>query len=127
MRILIVEDEQAHAEAIRRAFSRSNPEVKVEVVGTLQEYRQHIAAQPPDIALIDWKLPNGSGLEVLTSPAEDGPFPILIMTSFGNEAIAVEAMKSGALDYIVKSPEAFAGMPQTVKRVLRVWRLLQER
>ena len=49
------------------------------------------------------------------------------MTSFGNEEIAVEAMKSGALDYIVKSPEAFSEMPRLVERALREWRLLQER
>ena len=36
-------------------------------------------------------------------------------------------MKSGALDYIVKSPEAFAGLPRTIERALREWRLIRER
>ncbi len=125
--ILIAEDEQAHAEAIRRSFQTAGLNAEVLVAGTLQEYREITAAQPPDIALLDLNLPDGRAVEVLTSPAEAGPFPVLIMTSFGNEKIAVEAMKAGALDYIVKSPEAFSEMPRLVERALREWRLLQER
>ena len=49
------------------------------------------------------------------------------MTSHGDEEVAVRAMQQGALDYIVKSPEAFAQMPHTVGRVLRSWQLLMER
>ena len=127
LRILIAEDEPAHAEAIRRAFQTAGLNAEVLVVGTLQEYREISIANPPDIALLDLNLPDGRAVEVLTSSAESGPFPILIMTSFGNEEIAVEAMKAGALDYIVKSPEAFTRMPRTVERSLREWSLLQER
>ncbi len=48
------------------------------------------------------------------------------MTSYGNEQIVVEALKSGALDYVVKSAGAFAAMPRVVARALREWDLLQE-
>lgn len=81
----------------------------------------------PDIALMDLNLPDGRAVEVLESPPEAGRFPVLIMTSFGSEQVAVEAMKAGALDYTVKSPEAFAAMPHAVGRVLREWGLLQQR
>ena len=127
LQILIVEDEPAHAEAIRRAFQVNGLNGEVRLATTLQEFRQRVAANPPDIALLDLNLPDGRAVEVLTSPPESGLFPILIMTSFGNEEIAVEAMKAGALDYIVKSPEAFTTMPRTVERALREWSLLQER
>jgi diguanylate cyclase (GGDEF)-like protein/PAS domain S-box-containing protein len=66
-------------------------------------------------------------VDVLTSPPEAGPFPILIMTGYGTEQAALEAMRSGALYHIVKSPEAFADMPSTVARVLREWNVLKER
>ncbi len=127
LRIMIVEDEAAHAEAIQRAVQAAGMDAEIQVVGTLREYRERVAARPPDIALLDLKLPDGRAVEVLTAPPEDGPFPVLIMTSYGNEQTAVEALKSGALDYMVKSPEAFAGVAQTIARVLREWNLLQER
>ena len=125
--ILLVEDEPAHAEAIQRALQGANPQVVVKVAGTLREYREIAAAHPPGIAVMDLILPDGRAMEVLTSPPEAGPFPILIMTSYGTERIAAKAIKTGALDYIVKSPEAFADMPHIIKRALHEWSLLQER
>jgi len=125
--ILLVEDDPAHSEAVRRALKASGMNVVVQPAGTLKEYRELAAAHPPDIAIMDLSLPDGRAPEVLISPPEAGPFPIVVMSSQGDEQKAVEAMKAGALDYIVKSPEAFAGMPRAVERVLHGWDILQER
>ena len=125
--LLIVEDETAHAAAIQRAFQTEEPGTQIAVVGTLREFRQHSAGHLPDLALLDLNLPDGRATEVLTCPPEAGLFPILVMTSYGNEQLAVEAIKAGALDYVVKSAEAFATMPRTVERALREWKLLTER
>lgn len=126
LHLLIVEDEVAHVEAIRRAFDLAVTKPDIQAVGTLREYRERIAAQPPDFALVDLNLPDGRATALLTHPAADAPFPILVMTAFGNEQTVVEVMKAGALDYVVKSPESFAAMPQTVERALREWQLLQQ-
>ncbi|MGB7759550.1 MAG: response regulator [Bryobacteraceae bacterium] len=125
--ILVVDDEPAHAEAVRRAFDAADLDFMVQEVGTLREFRKLVAAHPPEIAIVDLNLPDGKAIEVLVSPPEDGDFPAIVMTSFGSEQVAVAAMKAGALDYVVKSPEAFAAMPRTVERALRQWRALQER
>jgi signal transduction histidine kinase len=125
--ILLVDDEAAHAEAIRRSLEDSVLPVAIRVVGTLRGFRAAVAERPPQIALVDLNLPDGRALELLSTPLQDAPFPILIMTSHGNEQTAVEALKSGALDYLVKSPEAFAGMARFIGRALREWGLLQER
>jgi PAS domain S-box-containing protein len=125
--ILLVEDDPAHSEAVRRALKVSGMNVVVREAGTLRAYRELAAAHPPDIAILDLCLPDGRAVEVLISPPEAGPFPIVVITGQGDELLAVEAMKAGALDYIVKSPEAFAGMPRTVERVLHEWDIRQER
>jgi len=127
MNIMVVEDDEAHASAIRRAFKASGTKSEIAIVGSLQEFRESVARQPPDVAIMDLNLPDGRAVEALTSPAEDGAFPILLMTSYGNEQVAVEAIKAGALDYIVKSPEAFNGMAGTLERAMREWKLLQEK
>ena len=85
------------------------------------------AHQIPDVAIMDLNLPDGRAVEALASPAEENPFPILLMTSYGNEQVAVEAIKSGALDYIVKSPEAFTSMAATLEHAMREWKLLQDK
>jgi two-component sensor histidine kinase len=127
MKILLVEDEPAHAEAIRRTLEDTRPGLRVRTARSLAEFHDFVAAEIPDLAIMDLNLPDGRAVEALSAPPESGPFPILLMTSYGDERIAVEAMKAGALDYLVKSEEAFAAMPHTVDRVLREWSLLKER
>jgi PAS domain S-box-containing protein len=128
LQILVLEDEAAHAEAIRRALKNNGMAgADIRIAGTMREYMEYVASLTPDIALVDMNLPDGRAVDILTVPPEDGSFPILIMTSYGDEQTAVEALKSGALDYLIKSPEAFAAMPITLTRVLREWDLLQER
>ncbi len=127
MLVLLVEDDPAHAAAIQRAVEAGGSGSEIKVVGTLREFRQSSVDRPPTIAVMDLNLPDGRATEVLTSPPEAGEFPVLVMTSYGNEQVAVEAIKSGALDYVVKSPEAFADMPHIITRALQGWNLLQER
>ncbi|NVN91029.1 MAG: EAL domain-containing protein [Desulfuromonadales bacterium] len=124
--ILVVEDEKSHALAITRIFNAVVPNAKILLAGSLDEYRRIVEVVLPDVVVIDLNLPDGRATEILTSPAENGAFPVLIMTAHGNEEMAVTAMKAGALDYIVKSAEAFACLPQTVERALREWKLLQK-
>ncbi len=124
--ILLVEDEPAHAAAIRHAIRSANPNVVVKVAGSLQEYRSATATSLPDIVLIDINLPDGKAFDVLTPPPEAGSFPIVVMTSYSDEKKAVKAIKEGALDYVVKSPDAFKEIPRTLERALREWKLIQE-
>jgi PAS domain S-box-containing protein len=125
--VLLAEDDPAHATAIQRAVEAGGPEFEVKIVGTLREFRKSSVDRPPNIAVMDLNLPDGRATEVLTCPPEAGQFPILVMTSYGNEQVAVEAIKAGALEYVVKSPEAFAEMPHTITHALHEWNLLQER
>ena len=126
LHLLIVDDEVAHVEAIRRAFEATDVKIDIREMHTLKEYQQCVSTDPPDIALIDLNLPDGRVVDVLKAPAANAPFPILVMTAFGNQQIVVEVMKAGALDYVVKSPDAFANMPRIVEKAIREWELLQE-
>ena len=125
--VLLLEDEAAHAEAIRRALESSAGDLKVHIVGSLKEFRDYIAANTPDIALLDMVLPDGNGIDLLRSTPESNAFPMLILTSHGNEKAAVDALKAGALDYVVKSPEVFADLPRILTRNLNQWTLIQQR
>ena len=125
--ILLVEDEAAHAELIRRAFDYSNREVTLQVAGNLQEARQYLTTTVPNLVISDLRLPDGDGVELLPADDETLDYPVVIMTSHGDEQVAVEAMKAGALDYVVKSEATLAEMPRTAERALREWRHIAER
>jgi signal transduction histidine kinase len=120
-RILLVEDEEAHADLVRRAFKSKLDQVSLMVVPNLQEAHARILDSEPDIVVTDLILPDGIGTQLLPAGSNTNSFPIVVMTSHGDEQVAVDAMKAGALDYIVKSEATLANMPFLVDRSLREW------
>lgn len=124
-RIVVIEDERAHVELVTRAFDRWNPKHEVRVAYSLAEADGLLAEEPADLVLADWKVPDGSGIEFTREGRSLGA-PVVIMTSFGSEARAVEAMKAGALDYVVKSDSTFADLPHLVERSLREWARIED-
>jgi diguanylate cyclase (GGDEF)-like protein/PAS domain S-box-containing protein len=124
--ILIVDDEPSHIALIQRSLLGTNDAVTVSIATNLQACREEIARHRPAIVLLDLNLPDGSSLAFLEQIATANTFPVLIMTSSGSEALAVETLKAGAIDYLVKSPQAFEDMPRTIERCLREWHLQQE-
>jgi len=125
--ILLVEDEEAHAELVRRAFLARDDAVNLTVVPNLAAARVQLARSLPSLAIVDLRLPDGDGIELLQNELGIALFPVVIMTSHGDEQIAVEAMKAGALDYVVKSDSLLEQMPRIVDRVLREWGHICER
>ncbi len=127
MSILIVDDEPAHAELISRALSKHRTDFVVEIKHTLKEASQFLSEHKPDMILCDWMLPDGKGTEIIDFEEVYNQYPVVLMTSHGNEELAVEAIKSGALDYVVKSAETFANMPNFLLRAAREWKHIMAR
>ncbi len=126
IQVLIVEDENAHIQSITRCLERSDSLFDIHIAPDLQSCRAHLASQAPDVILLDLKLPDGNALDLLKEIGPSSSYPILVMTAGGSEALAVEALKSGAIDYIVKSSENFADMERHIKRALRERRAREE-
>lgn len=124
--ILLVEDDPAHAELIQRAFEDRGSESRLTIANTLEEARAHMKNFKPTLIIADWRLPDGDSSELLPEDHSTST-PIIIMTSYGNERNAVNVMKSGALDYIVKSSESMTDMPHIAERAIEQWEILQQR
>ncbi len=124
-RILLIEDEADHAELIQRALLNTGDEFKVTCVRNLGTAREMLEQFTPDLALVDYGLPDGRGDEFVAMAS--GRFPVVLLTAFGNERAAVGAIKAGALDYVVKSPEMFGDVTHLVQRSLREWENIHER
>ncbi|HEU0291728.1 MAG TPA: HD domain-containing phosphohydrolase [Anaerolineales bacterium] len=124
--ILLVEDDPAHAELIQRAFEDRGSISKLTIASTLEEARAHLKDFKPTLIIADWRLPDGESSELLPEDHLTST-PIIIMTSYGNERNAVNVMKSGALDYIIKSSESMSDMPHIAQRAIEQWEILQQR
>ena len=126
-KILMVEDDPAHVEMVRRAFEKHNDRFELAVASRLMEAKQYLSARRPDLVLVDLFLPDGKGSDLLPGKDAEALFPVVVMTSYGDEKSAVEAMKTGALDYIAKSDTTLRDMPHLAEKALREWHHIAER
>ncbi|MEW6402371.1 MAG: HD domain-containing phosphohydrolase [Chloroflexota bacterium] len=127
IRILLIEDEDPHAELIERAFEDRSERIQIHRVKSLLEARSFMRGVEPNLIIADWRLPDGDSMELLPDHNDPLSTPLILMTSYGNEKIAVEALKSGALDYVVKSPESMLDMPHLAERAIEQWMVRAER
>src|SRR5437660_4545721 len=99
--LLIDDDPVLIAEQVRQAFPA--PRYRVEVAGTGAEGLQQVRAGPPDVILLDLRLPDQSGLEVYQQIRQiDARIPVIFVTLAKTADTAIEAMKQGAYDYLFK-------------------------
>ncbi|HXT51726.1 MAG TPA: response regulator [Thermoanaerobaculia bacterium] len=103
LRVLVVDDSPEDRETYRRHMAGLVPPPVVESAGTAAEALLRLSAGF-DCLLLDYQLPDANGLEVLAElAARPLPAPaVILLTGRGDEALAVEAMKRGAQDYLVK-------------------------
>lgn len=123
-----MEDDPGLARLLQMALVRAG--YKVEIASDGEEGMNKLASGEFDVVAIDHHMPVYDGLEVIRILAARGQLPPTIMvTGTGNEAIAVEAMKVGARDYIVKDLDAgyLKLLPSVIERVLEQQRQDGER
>jgi two-component system alkaline phosphatase synthesis response regulator PhoP len=116
-RVLVVEDDEAMAVALRDGFTYEGHEVTVARDG--EAGLQHAREDSPDIIILDVMLPKMTGLEVCkTLRGEGSALPIIMLTARGQEIDKVLGLKLGADDYVTK-PFSFMELMARVEAVLR--------
>ena len=123
-KILVIDDEPILRESLEVALKASNYEVVTARTG--EEGLEHFQKENPDLVLLDHWLPGINGDEVLRRIKRDDPeIPIIIMTAQGSIELAVNSMKMGAFDFLVK-PFELDQVEALVKRGLDRVRLRKE-
>ena len=123
-RILIVDDDNGVVKLLKKIFSNTDYRVMSAVNGfealkLLNEIEVHAA-------LLDYKMPEMNGLELLKKIHRKNPeLACLMMTSYGEIGLAVEAMKQGAVDFVEK-PFCMEGLLARVTQLHRIWKLKKE-
>jgi two-component system, NtrC family, nitrogen regulation response regulator GlnG len=99
--VLIIDDEEAIAWALRRAFEKAGHPVAV--AATAEDGLKKAAAQNPGVIFLDVRLPGMDGLTALEKLRAASPTAaVIVMTAHGNLATAVKAVAGGAFDYLAK-------------------------
>lgn len=115
--VLVVDDEDAFRMSLEIGLKLSRRHT-VDSCGTGEKAIEMLGAGEFDVALLDYKLPDMSGLDVLQWMHEKGvDIPVIMLTGYGSEELAVEAMKLGAYDYISKANLEIDRLPITISSV----------
>ncbi len=100
-KLLLIDDEDDVRYSFKRIFS--TPDLELETAGSGEEGIEVIKTFKPDLVLMDVRMGGISGLETLRRIREgDAKLPVIMMTAFGTTQTAIEAMKLGAYDYLLK-------------------------
>ncbi len=102
--VLLIEDNPDDAELIRRKLTKSvNRQFTVTAVISLKDGLAELSTSSPDLILSDLGLPDSHGLDTVTKVLQMAPnIPLVVLSGFDDEAVAIKAVQLGAQDYLVK-------------------------
>jgi DNA-binding NtrC family response regulator len=126
MRILHVEDDPLYAGLVSRLLTgRGRPvsgcsgDLEIHSVGTAREALRAVSQSAPALILLDYRLPDGNGVEVLGRLRTACPaVPVILLSVVATPRLIVEAMHAGATEYLLKDEDLAALLPEVVARTL---------
>jgi DNA-binding NtrC family response regulator len=125
-RLLIVDDEVDMLEGLKRLLSYELPDVEILTVSRGRQAHRLARREPVDLVLLDVRMPEMDGLQLLEALRQEDPgLTVIMMTAFGSIEVAVEAMRHGAYDFITKPFDSEA-LVRTITKGLERSRLLRE-
>jgi len=126
MTLVIIEDEDAHFNLMKRAIAKEFPHASVLHFREANRCLEQLDKIIPTVIITDYFLPGMNGIEFLEALSQTGrDVPVIMITGQGDENVAVRAMKLGAIDYLVKSGNFFTLLPTVIEKVVRKNRLEQ--
>jgi hypothetical protein len=128
IRILYVDDSRLDRELVRYALVEEHGGFDLTEAASREEFETCLQKGPYDLVLSDFNILGFEGLQVLdTVKRSDPALPVVIVTGTGSEEVAVEAMKRGAADYVLKTTQHIRRLPHTIEAALHKQRLEAER
>ncbi len=122
--VLVIDDDRSVVPLIRSACKHAG-EIEVMSAETAEEGLKLLKAHPPEVLMLDVMLPGVTGLELFDRVRKiDERVPVIFMTASGESDTAIEAMKLGALDYLMK-PLDVARIRALVEQALEIRRLME--
>ncbi len=124
-RVLLVEDDAEYARMVERVMRRSRPPLAVDREERLGAGLDRLARGGYDALVMDLKLPDATGRATLENAcAQASDLPVLLLTSTDDEALALDAIRGGAEDYLVKQRTHALSLPGAVLRAIERHRRL---
>jgi two-component system nitrogen regulation response regulator GlnG len=123
-KLLLVDDEPVICQTFNWVFAK--PGLEIIIAGTVAEGWERVKQERPDAIILDLQLPDGSGMDLFHKiRAADPKRPVIFITAHGTTDAAIEAMKLGAFDYLLK-PLDLERMSVLIERAVEAARLMHK-
>jgi len=117
--IIYIDDNPYDIELIGHAIDKSEIAFELRIAKTKDEFFDLLELYTPDLVLTDFNISGFTGLKVIEAVKEKNEnIPIIVVTGTGTEEIAIEAMKMGVSDYVIKTVSHIARLPQTIQSAI---------
>src|ERR1700737_4175084 len=128
LQVLLVEDNAGDVRLLREMFSKERPDsFELTHLLRMSEAEIHLAKGGVDIVLLDMGLPDGHGLDTVRRAHAAAPgVPMIVLTGLDDEALAAEAMKEGAQDYLIKGQIESRALPRALRHAIERHRMQKE-
>lgn len=127
IRILCIEDNSNDYEIIKRFLEKKMKEINLERESVGLRGLTKMRKEKFDILLLDYRLPDINGLEVMEIMKKEGmDVPIIMLTGKGDEKVAVEAMKKGVGDYIVKDDLETEKLSESITQLIDLTKFIKK-
>ncbi len=121
-KILVIDDEKNILSSFTKILNQEG--YQVSTAHNAEDGLERVRAEKPGLVIMDIRMPGMSGIEAVSEIRQvDAKIPIILMTAFGTIDTAIEAMKAGAYEYVIK-PFDISEMKEMVKKALEVSRLM---
>src|ERR1700727_3163940 len=128
LQVLLVEDNAGDVRLLREMFSKERPgSFELSHCLRMGEAERHLSKGGVDIVLLDMGLPDGHGLDTVRRAHAAAPgVPMIVLTGLDDEALAAEAMKEGAQDYLIKGQIENRALPRALRHAIERHRMQTE-
>ena len=117
LHVMLIENSVADAELNLHELGHAGFQCKPQIIATRAEFLEHLGRFPFDIVLADYRLPGWTGMDAFSAMRQAGhDVPFILVTGTLGEEVAVECIKQGVTDYVLK--EHLARLPLVVARAL---------
>ncbi|TVQ22363.1 MAG: hybrid sensor histidine kinase/response regulator [Leptolyngbya sp. DLM2.Bin15] len=127
LRILVIDDDEVDRMTVRRSLIKAGFRLQVVEVENCTEAIATLQASSFDCVFLDYRLPDQDGLLLVQQVRQIGiRVPLVVLTGQGDEEIAVDLMKAGATDYLVKSRISSDSLARVLRNAMRVYQAEME-
>ncbi len=128
LRLLLIEDDEVDRRGVRRMLQRGALRAELDEADTVAGALAALEGAHYDCVLMDYRLPDGEGLDLIRRLEGDGgvPAPVVVLTGHHEEELATACLTAGAQDYLVKGKFDADALTRSIRYARERWRLRQE-